>query len=138
MIPPGWNVTEPMHVAAKLYDFVQKYRGAPEQIRAFATQVNTFCSAMKAFESCLKSPDSIPQDDLETLTTVSNGCKRCADHCQAFLGTFFKQLDDFSQEEVRAGDRLNWIWKKDEAITLKQDMSEQVGIINLHLNISHL
>lgn len=141
MIPPGWNVTEPLQIAGKFYIFVRAYRGADEEIKSFASQVNTFRAALKALDECLMNPDSTPLDDNDPLKVASDGCKRCAENCQKFIKNFFrqfdpKQLDEPARDEVGPGQRLNWIWKKDAATKLELEMSQQVNYINLHLNIA--
>lgn len=141
MVLPGWNVTEPIQVAGKFYTFVQEYRGADKQIKSFASQVETFRAALKALDECLMNPDSTPLDDNHHLKIASDGCKHCAENCQKFINNFFRQFDPKQlhappRDEVGPGHRLNWIWKKDAATKLEQEMSHQVDNINLHLNIA--
>lgn len=154
MVLPGWNVTEPLHVAARFAVFVQKYRGAPQQIKSFALEVEVFRGALKVFERCFKNPDSIPEEDLDSLKAISVDFQRCANDCQAFIGRFFDQFGTSAKEDAGAGGRLNaqidrattqinraaaqvnWLWKTDEANALKHDMSRVVAIANLHLGVA--
>lgn len=147
MVLPGWNVTEPLHVAAKFAVFVRKYRGAPQQIATFASQVEIFRGAFDVFERCFKDPDSIPEEDLDSLKAILDDFQRCANDCQAFIGRFFDQFGTSPNEEAGAGGRLNaqinrataqvnWIWKNDEAVALKDDMNRVVAIATLHLNVA--
>lgn len=143
MVLPGWNVTEPLQVAGKFYIFVRAYRDADQQIKDFASSVNDFCASLKALDECLKNPDATPLDDNDHLKVASNGCQKCAESCQKFVKNFFNvnQLDP-NQPDAPAGDdvsprrRLNWMWKKDAATKLTQDMIRQINYINLHLNIA--
>lgn len=154
MVLPGWNVSEPIHVAAKFAVFVQKYRGAPQQIKSFARDVEVFRGALKVFERCFRNPESIPDEDLDSIKAISDDFQRCANKCQAFIGRFFDQFDTSAREDAKAGGRLNaqierataqlnraaaqvnWIWTADEANELKDDMSRVVGIANLHLGVA--
>lgn len=154
MVLPGWNVSEPIHVAAKFAVFVHKYRGAPQQIESFASDVDVFRGALKAFERCFSSPESIPEEDLESIKAVSDDFQRCANNCQAFIGKFFDQFGTSAKEDARAGGRLNaqierataqinraaaqvnWIWTADEANALKDDMSRVLAIANLHVGVA--
>lgn len=147
MVLPGWNVSEPLHVAARFAVFVQKYRGAPEQIKSFASDVDVFCGALNVFERCFRNPESISGEDLDGIKAISDDFQRCANKCQAFIGRFFDQFGTSAKEDARAGGRLNaqikraaaqvnWIWSADEANALKHDMSRVVAIANLHLGVA--
>lgn len=147
MVLPGWNVTEPLHVAARFVRLVQRYLGAPQQIATFASEVDVFCGVLKVFERCFNNPDSIQEDDLDSLKAVSGNFKRCANNCQAFIGRFFDQFGTSTKEEVRAGGRLNaqinraaaqvnWVWKTEEADALKHDMSRVIALANFHLGVA--
>lgn len=154
MVLPGWNVSEPLHVAAKFAVFVQKYRGAPQQIKSFASDVDVFRGALKVFERCFRNPETIPDEDLDSIKIISDDFQRCANNCQAFIGRFFDQFSTSPKEDARAGGRLNaqidrataqinraaaqvnWIWTADEANALKHDMSRVVAIANLHLGVA--
>lgn len=154
MVLPGWNVSEPIHVAAKFYLFIQRYRDAPQQIESFAGDVDVFRGALKLFERCFKNPASIMDEDLDSFKAISDDFQRCANKCQAFIGRFFDQFDTSAREDAGAGGRLNaqinranaqinrtksqvnWIWSADEANELKDDMSRVVGIANLHLGVA--
>lgn len=139
MVLPGWNVTEPLQVAARFCEFVQAYRGAPYQIRNFASEVDAFRVALKALESCLNNPASIPPNDLTILKNASEGrLRRCAEDCQKFVDGFFKSINAPARDEIGAGNRLNWIWKEKEAAALKQDMNSQVTYILLHLSVAQM
>lgn len=147
MVLPGWNVSEPIHVAAKFYLFIQRYRIAPQQIESFAGDVNVFRGALKLFERCFQNPASIMDEDLDSFKAISDDFQRCANKCQAFIGRFFDQFDTSAREDAGAGGRLNaqinraaaqvnWIWSADEANELKDDMRRVVGIANLHLGVA--
>lgn len=147
MVLPGWNVTEPLHVAAKFVNFVQKYRGATQEIKTFASDVEVFRRALKGVESFFKNPDSIPEEDLENFKAALDYFQLCANKCQAFIEKFYDQLGTSPNEEAGASGRLNaqidraaalvkWLRKNDEAIALKDNMSRVVAIANLHLSLA--
>lgn len=139
MVLPGWNVTEPLEIAVKFYTFVRAYRDANDQIKTFASQVNSFCATLRDLDQCLNNPDATPLEDNDPLKLASDGCRLCAENCQTFLENFFKQFDP-PQPNVKAreevGRRLQWMWRKDEATILVAEMSRQISYIGLHLNIA--
>ncbi|MCJ1427206.1 hypothetical protein MMC29_005109 [Sticta canariensis] len=141
MVLPGWNVTEPLEVAAKIYTIVRAYRDADGQIQSFASQVSIFCTTLRALDECLKNPDATPLDDNDPLKIASDGCRRCAENCQSFVEDFLKQ-NDLPQPNAKArqeggpGRRLQWIWRKDQATALAEEMGRQISYIGLNLNIA--
>lgn len=141
MVLPGWNVTEPLQVAWKFYNWVRNFRDADDEIKTFAVQVESFCDVLKALDECLKNPDSTPLHDDDPLKVASDGCKRCAEHCKKFVNHFFRQFngkipDAPTRDDVGPSHRLNWMWKKDEATKLALEMNRQIHNINLHISIA--
>ncbi len=136
---PGWNVTEPITVAVRFCQLVQNYRDAPEEIRNFASQVNSFRYALELFDSCLKQPESIEVELRKRLCTVLDNSRQCAENCKDFLGRFFDRYDSPEcTDGIGAADRLLWVWRKERVNELGANIQAQVNFINLELNLAEL
>ena len=141
MVLPGWNVTEPLEIAVKFYTFVRAYRDADGQIQSFALQVSTFCATLRALDECLQDQDATPLDDNDPLKLAADGWRHCAKNCQSFVEDFFKQFDPAqpnakAREEGGPGRRLQWMWRKNDATKLAEEMNRQISYIGVHLNIA--
>ncbi len=137
MVLPGWNVSEPIHIAKKLYDYIQEVRGASDEARSFASKLKTYCVALEELEKCLTSPTAASTDDTNHLRTTLDGCQNCAIQCQRFIEQF-KKLHEPIPGKYNAVDKVNWVFKKDTAIKLRHDIDSQISDINLLLGIASL
>ena len=137
MIPPGWNVTEPLHIAKKLYDYIQALRGASDEVKSFASKLRTFCIALEELEKCLANLTTASADDTKHLRDTLDGCWNCAMKCRDFIDQF-KELNEPIQGKINAGGKLNWVWKKDTAARLRLEINSQIDDINLLLGIASL
>lgn len=135
MVLPGWNVTEPIHAAARFCQFVRKYRGASEEILDFASQVDALRQVLEAFDSCRKNPDSVDVEVRQRLDSASESCRRCAENCKAFVDRFFRHYED-APAEIGPAAKLLWVWNKERALSLGANIQAQVNLINLHINLA--
>jgi hypothetical protein len=126
VVPPGWNVTEPIHVAKRIYDFVQALRGASEDMKSFASKIHTFQLALEGLEECLKNSTPEEFGDLRNLRHTLDGCRTCAEQCQTFIDQF----------RLTVGGRMAWVWRQDRAVWLKQEVDSQLLGINSLLHIA--
>ena len=137
IVPPGWNVTEPLHIAKKVYNYIQAIRGASVEVKSFASKLKTFCRALEALEECLASATIASVEGAEHLRNTLDGCWVCATDCQKFI-EHFKNLNEPVQGVSTTGDKVNWVWKKDTAARLRQEIDSQIVDINLVMNIASL
>lgn len=138
MVLPGWNVTEPISAALKFYQFVRKYRDAPKEIQDFALQVDAFRQVLEAFDTCRRHPESFNIQVRQRLDSVSESCRHCAEDCKAFIDRFFNRLENATPAEIRAGNKLLWVWNKEKAMNLGAKMREQVSLISVHINLAEM
>lgn len=132
MVLPGWNVTEPLQVAKEFCVFVRKFRGAPAEIKVFASKLDGFSSVLKQLDKRLHHPDSVPAEDYDGLKSAFIRCMHCAESCQNFINQFNQDV----RVPVSAGHKLKWVWKKDQALALEQSMNSQISITTMHLGVA--
>lgn len=137
MAVPGWNVGELLHVAKAVYDYIQALRGASDEVKSFASKINTFCGALEELDKCLADPTTASAEDTKHLRDTLNGCWKCATECQKFIEQF-KELNEPIRGKMNAGDKVTWVWKKDTAVKLRQEINSQIIDINLLLGIASL
>lgn len=135
MVLPGWNVTEPISAAVKFCQLVQKYRDAPEEIQDFASHVNDFRQVLEAFDCCRTHPEFVDGAVRERLRSVSESCRQCAENCKGFVDKFLFHYEN-APDEIRAANRLLWVWNQDKAINLGKRIQEHVSFINVHVNLA--
>ena len=133
----GWNVTEPINIAKKLYDYIQALRGASDEAKSFAAKLKTYCVALEELDKCLPTPTAASINDSEHIRATLDGCRACAIECQNFIDQF-KKLNEPIQGKNKTGERVNWVWKKDTAVKLRYDIESQISDINLLLHITSL
>ena len=136
MVLPGWNVTEPISAAVKFYQFVRKYRDAPEEIQDFALQVDAFRQVLEAFDTCRRHPETVDIQVRQRLDSVSESCRHCAENCKAFIDRFFNRLENATSAEIGAGNKLLWVGNKEKAVNLGAKIREQLNLINVHINLA--
>ena len=130
-------MTEPISAAAKFYQFIRKYRDAPEEIQEFASQVDAFRQVLEAFfDCCRRHPESVDIQVRQRLHSVSESCRQCAENCKAFIDRFFNRYENATPAEIGAANKLLWVWNKERAINLGAKMREQVTLINVHINLA--
>lgn len=138
MAVPGWNVSEPLHIAKKIYDYVQAFRDAPEEVKSFSLHIKSFAVALEDLEDYLKqNPVFAAADDSKKLRETLAGCRSCADECLLFVEQF-KKLDEPVQGKLTASSKATWIWKKSTALKLGQTVDRQINAIHLRLAISSM
>ena len=104
MIPPGWNVTEPLSLAASLYRVVEALKAAPEDAKAFTAQIENFRLSLKQLQRVIDEsvvPDST--EEHEDLRATLANCQLCVQRCQKFQESFQKLSNDDSTRMANAG-----------------------------------
>ncbi len=137
MVLPGWSVGELLHVAKTVYDYIQALRGASDEVKSFASKIKTFCGALEELDKCLANPTTASAEDSKHLRDTLDGCWTCATECRKFIEQF-KELNEPIQGKINAGDKVTWVWKKDTAARLREEINSQIIDINLLLGIASL
>lgn len=113
VIPPGWNVTEPIALAVKLHHVVQSFRSASDEARSFVLKVETFRGNLNQLQKELENP----AENVTRLQGILVHCQNIVDQCEAFEARF-KELNRSNLTKLATG-RLttSWVWNKETAGT---------------------
>jgi hypothetical protein len=137
VIPPGWNVTEPIALAGKLFHVVQSFRSASEEARSFAFKVDTFRSNLNQLQKELENPS----ENVTRLKPILVHCQNIVEKCEAF-DKRFKELNKSNLTIVAAG-RLtsSWVWNKETAGTatkLRHEIDSLTNDITVSISIDSM
>ena len=139
MIPPGWNVTEPISLAASLCKVVQSLRAAPEDAKAFTAHIEKFNYLLEELQRVIDESLALdPNKDHHHLRSTLADCKRCVQDCREFQESFPKLRNDDSKGIGNAGQLARWVWSEKLVDRLRHDIDRQMSSIGLCLNITTL
>jgi len=129
MALPGWNVSEPLHVARLIYSTVSAYRDAPSEIKSFSSQISGFCVNLVQLNECLSDSFYTPEDASATnFRDTLDRFNECAAQCKEFL----KQI----QANPTAAQKLKWlVTNKDTAVKLGTKIDSLNSSISVLLNL---
>ena len=137
MVLPGWNVSEPVQLAVKLYKVVEALKNAPEDARAFSLKVDRFHRSLnvllKTFEDDLENQSS--PDHLDNLHATLIDCKDCVRRCEDFSRPF-QDLTKDARGHRNAGQRVRLLWHEEKIAKLAAEVDDQIANINTSLLIS--
>ena len=139
MIPPGWNVTEPLSLAASLYRVVESLKAAPEEAKAFTTQIENFSRSLKQLQRVIDeelAPD--PREDHEDLLAILANCQLCVERCQKFQESFQELSKAESARRANAGQVALWVWNNRNIVRLRHEIDSQMSNITFNLQIKNL
>src|SRR4051794_11753053 len=91
--PLGWNVTEPLHIAKKIYDFIQAFRDASDEVKAFTSHISMLCSTLELLKDCLENPAFALNHDLTKYKATYDSFSNCVGKCQRFIKQFQRGVD---------------------------------------------
>ena len=131
MIPPGWNVTEPLSLATSLYRVVESLKAAPEEAKAFTAQIENFSRSLKQLQRVIDenlAPD--PREDHEDLRATLANCQECVQRCQKFQESFQKLSNAESKRMANAGQVALWVWNDRKIVRLRQEIDSLMNTVN--------
>ena len=139
MVLPGWNVSEPIDLAYKLYEVVDALRSAPDSAKAFVTKINNFSANLKELQRILESDTAThsPQD-LEHLRATVLECQACVKRCEDYSEGFKKLTRDGRGKMDAAGQATRWALQEKKVARLREEIDAQMGSIGLTLQIKTL
>ncbi len=140
MVLPGWNVSEPVELAFKLYGVVEALRSAPDNAKAFVSKINHFSGNLKELQMVLKSNMAAhsPQE-LERLRAIVVDCEACVKRCEEFSKDFGKLTRDGKGKMDGAGQAALWaLQEKKKVPRLKEEVDGHTAAISLALQIRTL
>lgn len=139
MVLPGWNVSEPIDLAYKLYQVVESLRSAPESARAFVSKIKQFSGNLRELQKILESA-AAPQaaQDLEYLRATALECQACVKRCEEYSESFKKLTKDGRGKMDGAGQAARWTLQKERVARLREEIDGQMNSIGLALAIRTL
>ena len=139
MVLPGWNVSEPIDLAVKLYHVVEALRSAPDSAKAFVIKINNFSSNLKELQRILDSDTSSPSpQDLEHLRALVLQCQSCVRRCEEYSEGFAKLTKDGGGKMDGAGQAARWTFQEKKAARLSKEIDDLVHAMSLTLTIRTL
>ena len=140
MVLPGWNVSEPVDLAFKLYGVVEALRSAPDNAKAFVSKINSFSGNLEELQIVLESNSaSHSAQDLKHLRTIVVDCDACVKRCEEFSKDFGKLIKDGRGKMDGAGQAALWaLQEKKKVARLNHEIDGHTASINLALTIRTL
>ncbi len=140
MVLPGWNVSEPVELAFKLFEVVEALKSAPEEAKAFRSKIDSFRRSLtelqKAFDHDVPSRSSA--QDLDHLRETLLECQDCVKRCEEFGDKFGKIAKDGAASLKGAREATRFVWQDKKVARLRQEIDSQMSGIGLTLMIKTL
>lgn len=139
MVLPGWNVSEPIDLAFKLYEVVKALRSAPESAKAFVSKIEDFSGNLEELQRILEREISLhPARDLEHLQATVLRCKACVKRCEEYSEGFRKLTRDGRGKMEGALQAARWTLQKEQVASLREEIEGKINGIGLTLQIKSL
>lgn len=139
MVLPGWNVSEPIDLAFKLYDVVESLRSAPQSAKAFVSKIKNFSSNLAELQKILEYDTGRQSaQDLEHLRVTVLECQACVKRCEEYSEKFGKLTSDGTGKMDGAGQAALWTLQKEKVARLRDEIDGQMNSIGLTLAIKTL
>ena len=139
MVLPGWNVSEPIELAHKLYEVVEALINAPESAKAFVSKIKNFSANLKELQRILESDIASRTDqDLEHLRTTILECQDCVKRCEEYGDGFGKLTREGRGRLDGAGQAARWTLQEKKVARLREEIDGQMNSIGLTLAIKAL
>ena len=139
MVPPGWNVTEPLGLAVTLYRVIDSLKAAPDDAKAFTAKIESFRRDLEGLDRVFKrSLELEPNADHFDLRKALADCQVCVQRCQKFQESFQRITRDGSANIANASELARWVWKDKQIIKLRHEIDSQMSSVNFKLNIKSL
>ena len=139
MVLPGWNVSEPIDLAYKLYQVVESLRSAPETAKAFVSKIDNFSANLKELQKIPESdtPTHSAQD-LEHLRDTVLKCQACVKRCEEFGEGFRKLTTDGNGRIHSAGQAARWALQEKKVARLREEIDDCMKGVTLSLLVKTL
>lgn len=139
MVLPGWNISEPIDLAYKLYEVVESLRSAPESAKAFVSKIKNFSGNLAELQKILEN-DAARQSgqDLEHLRVTVLECQACVKRCEEYSEKFGKLTSDGTGKMDGVGQAARWMLQKEKVARLREEIDGQMSSIGLTIAIKTL
>lgn len=139
MVLPGWNVSEPIELAHRLYHVVDALRSASDSAKAFVSKVNHFSANLEELQRILESDTaSHSSQDLDHLRATVLECQACVKNCEKFSDRFGKLTKDGKGRMDSAGQAALWALQESKVTRLKEEIDGLIYGVGLTLIIKTL
>lgn len=134
MIPPGWNVTEPISLAASLIRVIESLKAAPDDAKAFTAKIETFQRALRKLQRVLERSLKLdPYADHFDLRETLADCQVCVQRCERFQESFQKLSSDGTANMTNASQAARWVWNHRHIVKLRNEIDAQMNNVGLTL-----
>ena len=139
VVPPGWNVTEPIGIAIKLYKIAEKLNHAPDSAKHFKSKIERLGAMLSSLEKAILRIRAapLPADGLAQLQKEVVGLQECIKQCEEFIATFPSLTGDGSKKSSAAA-KARWVWDEKKGNELSAQIESHINYINLNLGIISL
>lgn len=123
MIPPGWNVTEPIGVAVKIVRIIEALKNAPEETKVFAHRLESFRKGLNTLQKILEggADSSLLREHVDELKSVVEESQTCVQRCEVFITSVQKPA--------------GWVWKKDQANRLSGEIDSRLHDLSFGMQL---
>ena len=135
MVLPGWNVSEPIDLAHRLYQVVEALRSAPHDAKAFVSKINNFSASLRELQKIFESDTpSHSAQDLEHLRATVRQCQGCVKRCEEFSEGFGKLTTD-GKGKIQAA---RWALQEKKVARLSKEIDDLMNGVQLILLVKTL
>ena len=147
MVPPGWNVTEPIRVAYETIRKFQAMRRAPAEAQNFRTNIESFNTSVRFLQNVIQQLRPVietsksleaPLENVDLLETDLETAWRCIQRCEQFSTRYDALIHgngNFLNRQVRSG---RWVWELPEVKDLYKQQQKCMDNIKFKLQIIDL
>ena len=140
MVLPGWNVSEPIELAFKLYKVIESLKSAPEEAKAFVSKINKFSRSLRELQKTIENDIATRSSaqDLDHLRETLEECQDCVKRCEEFGERFGNITGDGAASLRGAREATLFVWQDKKAARLRKEIDDQMNSIGLSLMIKTL
>ena len=139
MVLPGWNVSEPIDLAYRLYQVVEALRSAPDSAKAFVSKINNFSANLRELQKILESDNpSHSAQNLERLRATVLECQACVKRCEDFSEGFGKLTTDGKGKIYMAGQAARWTMQEKKVARLREEIDDWMNGVGFTLLVKTL
>lgn len=139
VVPPGWNVTEPIGLAIKLYEIAEKLKHAPESAKYFKSKIERLGGSLSSLQEVLTRIGDgraapLPADTFAQLKEEVIALQERIQQCEEFIVTFVP-LTDNGRRKSSAAAKARWVWDEKKGNEYSAQIESHIHLINFKLNI---
>lgn len=140
MVLPGWNVSEPIDLAFKLYKVIESLKSAPEEAKAFVSKINNFRRSLSELQKTIENDIATRSSaqDLDHLRETIVECQDCVKRCEEFGERFGNITRDGAASLKGAREATLFVWQDKKVARLRNEIDGQMNSIGLSLMIKTL